>query len=133
MYQTARPGDVDPLSAGGELRVRLDGERSRLIENLVARTGTISPNGDGINDALEVSYDLLKLTDWAPVSFQIYDLQGALVAQGSSRQRSGRFVRVWRGADGSGQRVPPGLYIYQVEIEADGGTARQSSAVRVVY
>ncbi|MEE2628594.1 MAG: hypothetical protein VX670_08910, partial [Candidatus Latescibacterota bacterium] len=65
--------------------------------------------------------------------FQIYDLQGTLVAQGRSRQRSGRFVRVWRGADGSGQRVPPGLYIYQVEIEADGGTARQSGAVRVVY
>lgn len=133
VYQTARPGDVDPLSTGGELRVRLDGERSRLIENLVARTTTISPNDDGINDALEVSYDLLKLTDWAPVSFQIYDLQGALVAQGRSSQRSGRFVRVWRGVDGSGQRVPPGLYVYQVEIEADGGTARQSGAVRVVY
>ena len=133
VYQTARPGDVDPLSAGGELRVRLDGERSRLIENLVARTATISPNDDGTNDALEVSYDLLKLTDWAPVSFQIYDLHGALVAQGRSRQRSGRFVRVWHGVDGSGQRVPPGLYIYQVEIEADGGTARQFGTVRVVY
>ena len=94
VYQTARPGDVDPLSAGGELRVRLDGERSRLIENLVARTATISPNDDGTNDALEVSYDLLKLTDWAPVSFQIYDLHGTLVAQGRSRQSSGRFVRV---------------------------------------
>ena len=77
--------------------------------------------------------DLLKLTDWAPVSFQIYDLQGALVAEGSISQRSGRFVRVWRGVDGSGQRVPTGLYIYQVEIEADEGTARQSGAVRVVY
>jgi len=133
VYQTARPGDVDPLSAGGELRVRLDGERSRLIENLVARTATISPNGDGINDALEVSYDLLKLTDWAPVSFQIYDLHGGLVAQGKSRQRSGRFVRVWRGVCGRGQRVPPGFYVYQIQVEADGGTSRQFGTVRVVY
>ena len=55
------------------------------------------------------------------------------MAQGKEQSAQRRFVRVWRGVDGSGQRVPPGLYVYQVEIEADGGTARQSGAVRVVY
>lgn len=133
VYQTARPGDVDPFSVGGELSVRLDDERVELIDDLAARTATISPNDDGINDALEISYNLLKLTQTAPVSFQIYDLRGALVAQGRSIERSGRFVRVWRGVDGLGQRVPPGLYLYQIEVEADVGTRRRMGVVSVVY
>ncbi len=133
VYQTARAGDVDPLSVGGELSVRLRDERSPLIKNLAARSTTITPNGDGINDALEVSYDLLKLTENAAVFFQIFDMSGALVAQGRSLEHSGRFVRVWRGEDGSGRRVLPGIYLYQVEVEADVGTTRRLGSVRVTY
>jgi hypothetical protein len=56
-----------------------------------------------------------------------------LVAQGRSIERSGRFVRVWRGVDGLGQRVQPGLYLYQIEVEADVGTRRRMGVVSVVY
>lgn len=133
VYQTARPGDIDPLSVGGQLQVRLRPEDRALIDDLAARTSTFSPNGDGINDVFEISYNLLKLTQPTPVHFQIYDLAGQQVAQGRSIEYNGRFVRVWRGQDGSGQRVQPGLYLYQIAVEADVGTLRHQGVVSVVY
>ncbi len=133
VYQTARPGDIDPLSLGGELQVRLRAEDSALIDALTARTASISPNGDGINDAFEVSYNLLKLTRPAPVSFQIFDLGGRLLAQGRSLDQNGRFVRLWRGTDAGGNRVAPGLYLYRIEVEADAGTLSRQGIVNVVY
>jgi hypothetical protein len=97
------------------------------------RTATFSPNGDGINDALEVSYNLLKLTRPSPVFFQIFDLSGSLIAQGRSAELNGRFVRLWRGLDASGNRVEPGLYLYQIKVEADAKTVSRQGIVNVVY
>jgi hypothetical protein len=133
VYQTAQPGDIDPLSLGGELQVRLLPEHRALIDALTVRTATFSPNGDGINDALEVSYNLLKLTRPSPVFFQIFDLSGSLIAQGRSAELNGRFVRLWRGLDASGNRVEPGLYLYQIKVEADAKTVSRQGIVNVVY
>lgn len=133
VYQTAQPGDIDPFSPGGELQVRLRPEDRALIDALAARTTAISPNGDGINDAFELSYNLLKLTRPAPVSFQIFDLSGQLVAQGQSREQNGRFARIWRGVDASGRRVAPGLYLYQIKVEADIGEVNRLGVINVAY
>jgi len=133
VYQTAQPADIDPLSLGGELQVRLRPEDRDLIDALVARTAIFSPNGDGINDAFEISYNLLKLTHPAPVSFQIFDLGGHLVAQGLSQDRNGRFARLWRGTDSHGKRVKPGLYLYRIKVAADAKTVSRQGVVNVVY
>jgi hypothetical protein len=133
VYQTARPGDIDPLSLGGELQVRLHAEDRNLIDALMARTAVFSPNGDRINDVFEVSYNLLKLTRPAPVSFQIFDLRGRLITQGLSRDQNGRFVRLWHGGDATGNTVEPGLYLYRIEVEADAGTLSQQGVVNVAY
>ncbi|MFT5088709.1 MAG: hypothetical protein ACI906_002154 [Candidatus Latescibacterota bacterium] len=133
VYQTAQPGDIDLFSLGGELQVRLRPEDRTLIDALATRTAIFSPNGDGINDVFELSYNLLKLTRPAPVSFQIFDLSGRLVAQGLSQDRNGRFARLWRGTDANDHRVEPGLYLYRIKVEADAKTVSQQGIVNVAY
>ena len=46
---------------------------------------------------------------------------------------SGRFVRIWDGRDTLGRVVPPGVYIYQVQIEADAERVGRQGLVGVVY
>ena len=133
VYQTARPGDVDPFSAGGELVVRLHQRDVSLVDGVRAKTATFTPNGDGINDVFEISYNLLKLTQPAPVSFQIFDLSGRLVVQGTSEDRHGRFARIWRGSKGGEGLVDPGLYIYRIKVEANAGTVSRQGIVNVAY
>ncbi|NKB68697.1 MAG: hypothetical protein GKR89_16660 [Candidatus Latescibacteria bacterium] len=133
VYQTARPEDVDPLSVGGELVVRLLRPDAPLIDGLQTERVVITPNGDGVNDIFAVAYNLLKLTRPVPVFFQIFDLAGRLVVEGESRDRAGRFARLWAGEDGGGGRVPPGQYIYRIKVEAEAGTLQRAGVVDVVY
>jgi len=132
VYQTARPGDVDPLSLGGELVVRLLRSEAGLVAALVPRTAVFTPNGDGVNDVFEISYDLLKLTRQVPVRFEIYDLSGQRIAGGVSAAQHGHFVRIWTGRDTSGQPAAPGLYIYRVSVRADAGSVSRSGLVHLV-
>jgi len=133
VYQTARPGDVDPFSVGGELVVRLRQKDLSLVDEVRTKMASFTPNGDGINDVFEISYNLLKLTRAAPVFFQIFALNGRLVTQGISEDRHGRFARIWRGDNDREERVDPGLYIYRIKVEADVGTVSRQGIVNVVY
>ena len=133
VYQTASPGDVDPFSVGGELVVRLKQGDLGLVDALRVERAVITPNGDGINDFFAVAYNLLKLTRPAPVFFQICDLGGRLVVEGMSEDRHGRFVRLWRGTDAAGRVVAPGLYLYQVRVEADVGVEQRVGVVQVAH
>ncbi|MFH2202577.1 MAG: gliding motility-associated C-terminal domain-containing protein, partial [Elusimicrobiota bacterium] len=74
----------------------------------------ITPNGDGRNDYVVFTFDNPK--DSAVIG-RIYDVKGALVADMAIHPGlDQRFNRVWDGKSG-GRAVPPGIYIYQFEVE----------------
>ncbi|NKB66525.1 MAG: hypothetical protein GKR89_05650 [Candidatus Latescibacteria bacterium] len=133
VYQFARTGDVDPFSVGASLAVRLDQLDGNLVGSLRPRNSLFTPDGDGINDVFEVEFNLLKLTRTARMAFQIRDLSGHLLRQGQVESSSGHFVRLWDGRTDGGQLVPPGMYLYRVEVEADEGTAARQGVVGVAY
>jgi len=134
VYQYAQEGDVEPLSLGGALAVRLSDDDSHLIAGVATRGAAFSPNGDGINDLFALAYSLLKLTKPAPVFFEIFDLSGNLLRRGYAEEDvSGRFFQLWDGRNDNGKKVAPGLYIYRMQVEADAGTVSRQGVVGVVY
>ena len=134
IYQFAQPGDVDPRSPGATLAVRLSSQNDPLVDDIRSSTRVFTPNDDGINDYLLVSYNLLRLNQPTPVLFEIFDLSGKRVQRGfAGADQSGRFARIWNGIDRDGNTVPQGVYIYQIEVEADAGTFYRQGLVNVVY
>jgi hypothetical protein len=134
VYQTARAADVEPRTPGGTLSVRLSSRREPLIDDVAARTQIFTPNGDGRHDYFVLSYNLLRLTQPASAFFEIYDLSGRLVRRGHAGQdRGGSYLRLWDGLSFDGYRVPPGMYIYRVSLEADAKKAARQGLVHVVY
>ena len=131
--QLVRPGNatVRIPSDGVSVRTSL-GEGT--LGSVSADPRTVTPNGDGINDEVEITYDLFKLTRGAEVELRIHALSGErirLVHAGF--EVSGRYRHGWDGRDEDGGRVPPGVYIYFVEVRTDEGVERRAGTVCVAY
>ena len=136
VHQSAREEDVDPLSLGGSLVVRIASEEGRLplLKGVSVSSPVISPNGDGINDRFELRYDLLKLTAPAPSRLHIYDLDGRLIRQfDGGLQLNGNQIYRWDGLDEEGKRLAPGLYIYRLSISTDTGIIRENGLIGIAY
>ena len=136
VHQSAREEDVDPLSLGGSLVVRIASEEGRLplLQSVSPSSPVISPNGDGINDRFELRYALLKLTDAAPSYLNIYALDGRLVRQiEGGLQLNGDQIYRWDGFDAQGDRLTPGLYIYRLSIHTDEGVVQENGVIGVAY
>lgn len=73
----------------------------------------ITPNGDGANDKVRFTFDNPEML---PVGGVVYDINGARVASlrpGSEPTE----VLLWDGKDDSGQTVPGGIYVYQLDFK----------------
>ena len=94
----------------------------------------LTPNGDGVNDAVVIEYDLLNLVGDVPATVEVYDLSGRkLGSVPAAGVESGRFTTEWNGRDEEGKVLPPGMYILRLQIEADRGTDSVERIVSLVY
>jgi hypothetical protein len=127
--------DVQPLGTPrvGNLSVEVPIARDLLI-NVGAAPAVFTPNGDGVNDQAAIRYDLTNVGRPAPVEILIFDLGGRPVRRlYAAADLSGRFARPWDGRSDEGGLVPPGTYLYRVELKAGTGSQRQVGAVGVAY
>ena len=132
--QPIQPGNATALLDGNTLSVQSLSLGVQLIDSLSLSLGVFTPNGDGVNDGLDIAYDLLKLTAPSPVVVEVRDLAGRRVREVyNGFDTAGRHVRRWDGMDGSGQKVSPGLYICRVEAAAEEGRKTKFGVVSVVY
>ena len=132
-YQTAEERDVDPSLEGTNLVVRFADGNVPLVAQL-AGTQLFTPNGDGTNDAFALRYALLKIVTEAAVTLEMYDLAGRRVRRAyEGMDDNGFFALEWDGMDDRGLLVPPGLYLYELRVEADEGSERRWGSVGVVY
>jgi flagellar hook assembly protein FlgD len=99
-----------------------------------------TPNNDGINDALELSYDVTAITRAAEVTIRIFDLSGRRVRElYRSDDLSGHYdaslqpALRWDGTDDDGNLVPPGIYVLWVEVEGDARSGQRVRTIAVAY
>ena len=129
--QRVRAGNATYRFSGDVLSVRTPlGED--LLADVTADPNPFTPNGDGINDQLTVSYKLREVTAARAVSVQIYDLGGRLVRELSATSLSGERQQVWNGCDARGRLVPPGTYLYRLTLGAES-EENKTGIVSVAY
>lgn len=119
---TTRPGvwqSVEPQARNANIvYVPALAETNRIVRDLKLDTPVLTPNGDGSNDRVGITFSLLKAAAAEP-DVEIYDLGGTRIARlrGGQDGVDQRFV--WDGRRKDGSLVPPGTYILRV----DAGTA----------
>ncbi|MFO7676333.1 MAG: lamin tail domain-containing protein [bacterium] len=118
------PGDAD--TADNRRRVWLDpggGERRLRL----AAPG-FSPDGDGIEDSLAISYRLPAASGRLRV--QVYDLAGRLVRDlHDGRPEAAEGELHWNGRAASGRAAPAGLYAVRLRWTGPGAAAEEQLPV----
>lgn len=130
--QNVTPGDATARSPSNRLSVQAK-LTDRLVSNLnVSRV--ITPNGDDINDAEQISFVLLRAMIPVPLQLTLHDLSGREVR----RLRDEGFVNgpytvTWDGKDEGGQLVAPGSYILRLKVDTDTGSQHETRIISVAY
>ena len=147
------PGSENPLNV---LEETADGASwSVVVTDVVAgdllqvraQPAAFSPNGDGINDFTIIEFALAKVTEPRRVDVDLYDLRGRRVRKLETPPLiGGRYLHpglgaagsafspgFWDGRDDAGNLVPPGIYLFSVRVNLDGGDEAVSGVVHVVY
>ena len=119
----------------GTLRVRgAVGSLGRVLDRVAAVPPVFTPNGDGVNEAAAITFQLFQVIGAAPLQVRVYDLSGRPVATLLDRpEENGDFAVEWDGRDGSGRMVRPGLYVYRVLLEGDADDFVRFGTVGVAY
>ncbi|MCE2450470.1 MAG: gliding motility-associated C-terminal domain-containing protein [Candidatus Latescibacteria bacterium] len=131
--QSVIPGDAISELLSDDLNVRTPLKGS-LLSAVQVVPNPFSPNGDGINDKVQFSYTLLRLTDVVPLETEIYTLAGNRVRTlGAGEGGSALYQTAWDGRDDQGELVDPGLYIYRVVVEAGSGREERLGAIALAY
>ena len=116
--QRIDPGNATFRFAGDLLAVNTPVGGDLLVDVQVPEVFT--PNGDGINEVLTITYKLREVTVERAVQVRIYDLAGRLVAHlPVFKARSGAFIQEWDGRDGQDALVQPGTYIYELTLDSE--------------
>jgi flagellar hook assembly protein FlgD len=86
-----------------------------VIQNIVA-----TPNPARSSVTITVDYDRPSAN--VDYRVRIYNLNGMLIKEesGSNNSTSGQLALKWNLTDSAGAPVNPGIYVYRVEIKADG-------------
>ncbi|MBI2506278.1 MAG: hypothetical protein HYW07_23940 [Candidatus Latescibacteria bacterium] len=126
---------TDQLEDGNSLAVIADlsAQSNELVTKLKLEPNPFTPNGDLVNDQLQVSFDVQRLIAARPVRVEIFDLSGRLRRRIEQRAVSGGYSQAWDGRDAEGKLVAPGLYLVRVSADADAANSAQVRLVSVAY
>ena len=125
--------DVEPAERRSNIVLLPElADSDRLIGDLQLSSRVLTPNGDGVNDAVELSFIVFKAQDAVPM-VEVLDLGGRPVAQLTPAAKGPTRRFRWDGQDAAGAIVPPGIYLWRIDVNADSGDAIELRVVEVAY
>ncbi|MFH1568206.1 MAG: FlgD immunoglobulin-like domain containing protein [Gemmatimonadota bacterium] len=126
-------GDAVAAALGDALKVKTS-LGSHLLGGVQVSSNPFSPNGDGVNDAAKISFQVLSLTTATDAMVEIFDLAGRRVRVLRHQSLGAGVVEVtWDGLDDAARAVTPGSYIYRIGVDADGGEEVRVGPIAVAY
>ena len=133
-WQRVDEGDATDLS-DSQVTTVLALEGNKVINGLRLDSAVMTPNGDGVHDALVFRFYVARINAETDVQLAIYDLGGRLVNRIAERRPDprGSYALTWTGEDRAGRRVPPGMYLARIGVEVDSDTAAKTAVQRAVY
>ena len=132
--QRITEGNADDRAASNTLSVGLGTVANPAVKALWLSPPLFTPNGDGVNDVLQIEYDLVNLSGAVPVTISLYDLAGQRRCEvAHSTAASGRFLATWDGVDDAGNLLAPGLYLLRLEVASDKAKDVEVAIVRLIY
>ena len=107
---------------------------NRVLHSLELTPNPFTPNGDGVNDRLQVVFSVLKIDSDRRIEAEFSTLNGVPVARLAAAGVGGQQVLEWDGRDVSGAQVPPGIYLVRIRVDTDEDVHNtQVRVVSVVY
>ncbi len=107
-----------------------------IFADLAIEPAVLTPNGDGVNDAVALRFSVVLVEGSPRVEATIYDLEGRLVHQlGEQRDfAAGMYELRWDGRDEQGTLAPPGVYLIHLRLDANtsGADLRREELVRTL-
>ncbi len=135
-WQQVDPGDVTDLARTQGLQILASVQENRVLSEVVVQPPVVTPNGDGVNDAMNFDFSVRRLSGVRPVKVRIYDLGGRLVRVLDIQrpQVAGAYSIAWAADDEAGQVVAPGIYILRLAVDTDSNAeVAETAAQRVLY
>jgi gliding motility-associated-like protein len=133
--QPVLEGDANFDVSTNSLRVALTQKSiGQIVRGIEFIPSVFTPNGDGINDVMNVKYTVIQISEPKPVKVAIYDLAGSLVRTLADREQiGGIYTETWDGKNDAGEVVPPGNYIVLLEVKSGTGIIERVGAIAVAY
>lgn len=133
--QEVEAGDASAELGTDDLRVlAFESSLGAILGEVSVEPALLTPQGDGVNDEVEIGYALFQVLEQAEVAVDIFKLSGERVRRLSPQtQGAGRNSVRWDGRDDTGRVVAPGIYLARVEVNADTGTHTRTLSVAVAY
>ena len=134
-WQGMAAGDATSQIASEALSIQVPLDLQPL-GGFVAAPNPFTPNGDGVNDEMTIGFSVFRLGTDRQATVSVYRLDGRRVWQHRQSVHSGAVEVVWPGTDQAGRRVPPGIYLGQVELAIDAediGPTTRSTLLHVAY
>ena len=121
------------ISTSDDIRVFATGTSIEALSEIALDSSVLTPNGDRINDELDIAFTLLGVEDTA-TEIGVYTLTGQRVrALVRGKLNKGFYAEQWDGRDDQGVLVPPGIYLLHIKVDADKEAVAQFRAVSVAY
>jgi len=131
--QQISAGNATNLVASQSLVAVADLSESGLLEEVEISPPTFTPNGDGINDQLDIAAKVFAIEGGRGLRIEVFDLGGRRLRDLSQERLrpSGEYNTRWDGRDERNRLVPPGTYLLRLKLETDANRHGRES-VRIV-